>query len=104
MEKQDYDIFMDDRTVVTNRCLIDLLLCLQHEDPATWVEGGKEMTMGQIIQIKIDWMKRQASIFHQYREMLTDNLGDDKIVELIGERMTEFHEADSSDKMKWGYR
>ena len=101
MEEKDYEVFMDDRTVVTNRLLIDLLLCMKHHHVQDWVGDAP---MQEIFEIIKNWSPREISINEKFKELMDNLLGNEMVCKLAGKRLEEFHEAASSDKMIWGYR
>ena len=101
MEEKDIEVFLDDRTVVTNRLLVDLLLCLRHHKIQDWVPN---ITLDQVVKIASDWNAREAKINFELSELLISLLGEDVRDDLVCTRLDQLNKSQTSEEVKWGYR
>ena len=101
MVDKDIEAFLDDRTVVTNRLLIDLLLCLRHHKIQDWVPN---ITLDQVVKIASEWNDREAKINYELSELLVSLLGEEVRDDLVITRLDQLNQSKTSEEVKWGYR
>ena len=95
------EAYLDDRTVVTNRLLIDLLLCLKHRSIG---HLASEVSLEHIMRGLQTWAQREEVISDKLEDLVTGLFGEDIRNDLLESRLKELRESTASTQVSWGYK